>query len=265
MVDQTSNEQAAVENREASKIKRVGQTCVSMFVVFVISLLSFGKAPFAKVTGTDGSRVNFNLISCLGVAMGVFAFIFVLTNFKRILRLMTMKKVLGLIGWFGLIVHAILALLLPLSYGAGTPAAVGTAGNQLLAQSGPEEWIVDGKAYKIASTYYLRLPEGFQYTIEYPYRFSQTDRNMDDDRALAAVFPLMKHAYTNGLHTRASVTKIGQGALVPSRIGVTLFEKDGGNTRGYRVALSLDQIKKRIEQESASRSTMPSDPMGGSR
>lgn len=252
MTEQMPSEQVAVDNKEALKTKRAGQTCITLFVVFVISLLSFGKAPLARVASSDGSRVNFNLISCLGIAMGVFAFVFLLAGFRRVLRLATAKKVLGLIGCFGLILHTILALFLPLSYGAGTPAAVGTAGNQPLAQSGPEEWIVEGKACRIASTYYLRLPEGFQYTIEYSYRFSQDDGSMDDDRALALVFPLMKHAYTNGLHTRASVYKLGQGAITPSRIGVTLFEKDGGSTRVYRVALSLDQVKKRIEQESDS-------------
>lgn len=257
MNQQTSNERAAVDRREASRIRRAGRTCITLFVVFLISVLSFGKAPFHTVTGTEGSRVNFDLISCLGVAMGIFAFIFLLLSFKRILRLSTARKVLGLIGGFGLIAHTILALFLPLSYGAGAAQPVGTAGNQPFAQSGSEEWVIDGKTYCISSTYYLRLPEGFQFTIEYPYRFVQADTHMNDERALEIVFPMMKHAYRSNLYKRTSVTKLGQGQLVPSRIGVVLFERRGGSSRGYRVALSLDQIRERIEQDVPPGSTMP--------
>ncbi len=265
MAEQILKDQTPVDNREASKIKRMGQTCTTFFVVFLISLLSFGKAPFAKIGSTEVSRVHFNIISCFGVAIGFFAFIFLLTSFRRVLRLATTKKVFGIIGCSGLILHTILALFLPLSYAVGTTQTVGTAGNQALAQGGAEEWVVDSRSYKIASTYYLRLPEGLQYTIEYPYQFSQSDGSMDDERALEIVFPLIKHAYANDLYKGASVARVGQGVLVPSRIGVTLFEKHGEKTRGYRVALNLDQIKKRIKQESASGFTTPSDPIGGLR
>jgi hypothetical protein len=249
MNEPTSNAQATVECREASNMKRIGQTAIALFVLFVISLLSFGKAPFDKVTDVEGYRVNFNLISGLGVLWGVVAFVFLLVRFKRVLRLPTPKKALGLIGGFGLIAHTIFALFLPLSYSFGPAQGIRTGGRQPLAQSGSEEWVIDGRTYNIASTYYLRLPEGFQFTIEYSHRFSQAVEHMNDERALKIVLPLMKHAYRNNLYKRASVTKLGQGVLTPSRIGVVLFEKRGPKVGGYRVALSLDEIRKRIERD----------------
>jgi hypothetical protein len=255
MAEPIPSEQAAVDNKEARKAKRAGQTCITFFVVFVISLLSFGKRPIETVSGTSGSGGNLNLISTLGIVMGVFALIFLLAGFKRILRLATTKKVLGLIGCFGLIVHTLLALVSPLSYGAVAP--VGTAGFHPIAQSGSEEWVEDGKTYKIASTYFLQLPQGFQFTINYPYPFTQADANMDDNRALAIVFPIIKHAYTSGLYTRYTVAKLGEGPLVPTRIGVVLYEEAGQGARGHRIGLSLDQIKKMIEQESAAQPGKP--------
>jgi len=264
MSEPTTDEQrVAADFRKASKTARVGQTCITLFVMFVISLLAFGKAPLARIVGTKGSRLNFDLISCLGVAGGALALIFLLTGFKKVLRLPTAKKVLGLIGAVGLIAHAALALFSPLSYGAGTPQAVGTAGHQPLAQHGPEQWIIDGKTCKIASTYYLRLPAGLQYTIQYAHRFTPAETKMNDARALETAWPLIKHAYAHGLYKRASITKVGQGAMSPSRIGVTLFERQGDKTRGYGVALDFDQIKERIERESAP-APAGSQPVGAS-
>lgn len=264
MDERTSNEQTPADCREASVMKQAGQVSIFLFVIFVISLLSFGKAPLNKITGTNSSSVNFNLISCLGVGFGVFAFFFLLVRFKTILRIETATKVLGLIGGFGLITHTILAIFLPLSYqlgaGFGSARPTGSAGFQPMAQSGAEEWVIDGKTYRISSTYYLRLSEGFQFTIGYPHQFNQGLDNMNKERALKIVFPLMKHAYRNNLHERASVTKLGQGKLTPSRIGVVLFDKQGGKASGFKVALSLDQIKKRISQAPPAGSATPSDP-----
>ena len=72
----------------------------------------------------------------------------------------------------------------------------------------------------------------------------------------------MKHAYVKGLYKRETITKNGQGVIEPSRIGVALFEKRGGDVQAYKVGLSLDQIEKRIEQASAPTSTSTSDAAG---
>ncbi len=237
MAEQIQDDQTETNVKETLKIKRTGQTCITFFVVFVICLISFGKTPLVKIVGKDGYSVNFDFPSCLGIAMGVFALIFLLLNFRKVMELSKARKILGLIGCTGLILHAALAIFMPLSYGAGenqTP-------NNPLAINGAEQWVIDGKTYNIELTCYLRLGEGLQYTIEYPYQFTQADANMDNQRALDIAFPLMKHAYTNDLHSRITITKIGDGKLTPSRIGVVLYETGAGKAQGYRVALSLDQ------------------------
>lgn len=259
---QDQHAQTSQDEKQSAKIKRAGYSCITLFVVFVIVLLSFGKAPLTRTAGEGGSRVNFNLISCLGIGVGVYAVFFLLLNFQTLLRLPAAKKVLGLIGTFGLIAHSLVAVLMPLSHGGGG-TAVGTAGNAPLAREGPQQWRIDGQVYRVESTYYLRLPEGLQYTIEYPWQFRSADGPMDDRRALQIAFPLMKHAYEKGLYKRASIAKLGKGKMKPSRIGATLFQRRGEKVRGYRVALSLAEIQKRIEQGSASTSTAPAtEPFG---
>ena len=71
---------------------------------------------------------------------------------------------------------------------------------------------------------------------------------MDNERALPIVFPLMKHAYEKGLYKRTYLAKLGEGALHPTRIGVTLLERRGPErVQGYRIGLSVEQIRERIE------------------
>jgi hypothetical protein len=257
MTAETSVEQTTAQAKEARKSKRAGQSCITLFVVavIVVAMMSFGKVPFVMSGGSDGSRLDFDLASCLGILMGFYAMLFMLTNIRRILSLPTARKVLGLIGGLGLIAHTVIALAAPLSYGVGTAGPVGSGGYMSIGRSGAEQWVVDGNTYAIASTYYLHLPQGLQYTIEYPVKLGASLESMNDKRALGIAFPLIKHAYVNGLYERLKVTKAGQGAVVPSRIGVTLVEWQEGNARGYRVAMSLNQIKKRIEQEAAANST----------
>lgn len=253
MIYEAAPEQAVADRREASRAKRVGQTCITLFVVFVVSLLSFGKPPVGRAMGVRGSGINLDLFSCLGVGMGIFALVFMLLSFKRIMRLSALRKILGMIGGAGLITHTILALFFPLSYGGSTVELAERTANRLVLQAESEEWVIDGKTYSISSSYYLQLPEGLQFTIEYPYQFGSGDRNMDDARALEIAFPMMRHAYSNDLYKRSSVTKLGEGKMIPSRIGVVLYEKQGGGTRGYRIALSLSQIRERMERETLER------------
>ena len=119
---------------------------------------------------------------------------------------------------------------------------------------------IDGRTYRVAGSHYLMLPAGLQYTIEYPCRFRSSDGPMNDERALEIVFPLMKHAYQRGLHRRRTVTKVGRGPVAPSRIGVVLFTRQGQRVQGYRVALTLGEIKRRIAQGSASTRKVNSRP-----
>ena len=232
---------------QTSVIKRAGGSCITLFVVFVIVLFAFGKSPVNRITGDGDSRINFNMISCLGIALGFYALFFIPIRLRTILKLTTAKKVLGLIGGIGLIIHSVIAIAMPLSYGTA-PQPVGTSGNQPMARSGPERWQIDGNRYRIESTYHLNVSGGLQYTIEYPWKFKIPIAEMNDARALEIVFPLMKHAYEKGFYKRLKISKLGKGNMAVSRIGVTLFERRGKEVGGYKVALSLDEIKSRIEQ-----------------
>ena len=218
MEPQASGSQPAGDAKEAVRAKRAGGSCITLFVVFLISLLSFGHAPWNTVAEGQGGRLNFNLISCLGVVIAIYGVIFLATGLKRVLRLTTAKKVMGLVGGAGLAVHLVLALFLPLNSAPTGPA--GTGGNTVLGQSGPEQWTVDGKTYEIASTYYLALPDGLQYTIEFPYQFTQADGQMNDQQAIGIVYPLMKHAVQSGAFQRMQIRKLGEGSADPTRIGV---------------------------------------------
>ncbi|MFA6134112.1 MAG: Yip1 family protein [Phycisphaerae bacterium] len=244
MESETTETLPTVDAKEAMKARRAGGSCITLFVVFLVTLLSFGKAPWGITAGEHGRRLDFNLISCLGVVVGIYGIIFLATGLKRVLRLSSAKKVLGLVGGIGLAVHLVLALFSPLNYGLAKPA--GTGGNGVLGQTGPEQWTIDGKTYHVSSTYYLTLQDGLQYTIEYPYQFTAADGQMDDKHAIDIAFPLMKYAVQSG--TYRHMHKVDEGPVDPPQIGVALVEQAQGGARGYRVSLSVAEIKRRIEQ-----------------
>jgi len=121
-----------------------------------------------------------------------------------------------------------------------------TAGHVPMARTGAESWIIDGREYRVSSTYFLGLPEGIQFTIDYPYEFSGALAEFTAERALDVALPLIRHAYAEQLHRRARFEKAGSGVAEPYAIGVVLLEKDGPAERGYRVRLTLDEIRTRI-------------------
>ena len=236
--------------KKPRSVRLAGQNCIVMFVVFLPVLFSFGQAFAGWTQGSSGRVTNFNVLSSVGIACGVYAAVFLPLRWRTIMTLSPVKKVLGLIGGFGLILHTLLAMLFPLppllTVGAGPGGAGGRAP---MGRQGSEVWKIDGKTYQVAGTYCLKLPEGFQFTIEYPWQFGDfKNKKMDDARAIEIAFPLMKHAYEKELYKRLTITSVRRGRIAPTRIGVVLFEKADGGTRGYRVARSLDYIKKRIER-----------------
>jgi hypothetical protein len=124
-----------------------------------------------------------------------------------------------------------------------------TAGHNPMAISGPETWTIGGKNHHVQATYYLALPEGLQYTIDYqlPPDIALPSQN---EPALAIAFPLMRHAFENNLHKRSTISKAGVGDLAPTRIGVALYHVEGLHRRGFAVALSTAEIQGRIASES---------------
>ncbi len=100
------------ENKSEDKqAKRAGQTCITLFVVFVVSLLAFTRPPAESVTGDNGYMLQFDLLSSLGVAGGIGAAFFLLFQFRAIMRTQPTRKVLGLVGAVGLLVHTAVAIL----------------------------------------------------------------------------------------------------------------------------------------------------------
>jgi hypothetical protein len=112
-----------------------------------------------------------------------------------------------------------------------------------MSATGPESWLIDGRNVPIASTYYLALPEGLQFTIETP---TEKIPYVESD-ALDEAWPLMKYAFEKGIYTRATVHAVGKGDVAPGRIGVAFFKKEGLETKGMRVALSIGAIEVRLK------------------
>ena len=111
-----------------------------------------------------------------------------------------------------------------------------------MAQAGPETWTVEGTRYPIASTYYLALPEGLQYTIDYEAPATLDLAQLTDARAFEAVAFLMRHAASARLYER-QVIRDASGNIVPVKmIGVSIFSKSGILTGGYRVSRPLEQL-----------------------
>jgi hypothetical protein len=140
------------------------------------------------------------------------------------------------------------SLLVVLSLGGcfvrcGGPPVSGAAGFNPIAPLGSETWDIDGTPHQVAATYYLHLPEGFQFTIEVPVSGTPPT---DEAAALVQAWPYMRYAYETKRHLRTTVSKVGDGQLSTDRIGVALFQRDGVATRAYRVSLPVQEIEDRV-------------------
>lgn len=121
-----------------------------------------------------------------------------------------------------------------------------TGGHAPMAKAGPESWLIHGTQYRVAATYYLALPEGMQYTIEYEVPNAKQLDGMTEAAAYEMAFPLMRYAHEHDSYKRTSIEQLGKGMRQVSRIGVSLFAHAAGGTRGYRVTRSLSEIRARI-------------------
>lgn len=123
----------------------------------------------------------------------------------------------------------------------------GSPGFSPMAQTGPLDWTIDGKKIKIENTYYLALPKGVQYTIEYAVPPEIKLEGISDEEAFEIAFPLMAYAYKNNLHKKSKITKFGTGKVEPTLIGVALMKKEGIRTSGYRVSRPLQEVAKKLD------------------
>jgi len=137
----------------------------------------------------------------------------------------------------------------------------GTAGgtNSVpIAVGGPRVLLYDGEVYEILTTYYLDLPEGLQYTMEYAAPAKIVVDGITDAEAYRVTRPLMRGAWEQGWHAQTRITQVGAGARRVDRIGVVLYP-NGTRTRGYRVARSLASIAAEVRSSGGS-STGSSEP-----
>jgi hypothetical protein len=122
-----------------------------------------------------------------------------------------------------------------------------------LAAAGPETWTIEGKSWRIESTYYLALPEGLQFTLDVPVeKVPELEAT-----ALEQAWPVIRHVYVEKIYLRARVSAFGADNLEATRIGVSFFRKEGMRTHGMRVAMSVGEIRDRLQSEGA--------PSGGAR
>jgi len=141
-----------------------------------------------------------------------------------------------------LVLSTLLACRCESSPGAGGGAAP-------MARGGATTWNIDGKDYAVQDTYFLVLPEGLQFTIEYEVPPGIDPTQLTDEQAYEVAFPLMKHAYDERLYQRTAVNRVGSGKQDVRRIGVALFVRGmAGSSRGHRVVRSLEDIARRASQ-----------------
>ena len=118
------------------------------------------------------------------------------------------------------------------------------AGGHPMGRSGPEQWTVEGQRYAISDTYVLALPEGMQYTIEYPYDppDGSPPRPRTVPNALRVACPLMRDALATGRYKTKDVNRVGHGKVVPDHIGVVIFERTKTGSSGFRMGLAISDI-----------------------
>jgi hypothetical protein len=120
---------------------------------------------------------------------------------------------------------------------------------QGMAQSGPEDWSIDGRTYHVNRSYYVR--EGSAevvYVVEYQVADKAVLFGVDDERALKLAWPIMKYAYESRAYERAQFDALRGRAPAMTRIGVDLVAKDGGHLTSYRVVQSVGEIVSRSKE-----------------
>jgi len=231
------------EQTDEPGARNARRNCIIMLVLCGVVAISFGTAPVTTWDDGESIKVYFNFISLLGLAGGVFAAVYLALRIRVVLRLSIPLRAAGLLAGAFLIVHSVLAISAPRSAGIGGP---GRGEDVAIDSSGPHLWQVAGRARDIEVTYYLSMADGLQYTIVYLLTGADGLARMHPDRALATAWPLIKHAYENGLYKRAKPAKLGRSEMAVSRIGVVLLHHEGKQVKGIRARMTLDEIKERI-------------------
>jgi hypothetical protein len=214
----------------------------------MLGLVSFGRAPLSFSHGDAGMYFRIQLLPIISWIGAIYAVIFMIRQWKVIVHAPATAKVLGVLGSLILVGNALCSILFLSLVLLGTlpPGGAATTGGRApMVETGDETWVIDGVEYPINSTYFLDLNGEFQYTIEYQYPGAANIHS--EDEALKVAFPIMAHAYTNKRYDRFTA-RVGADRVKATRIGVALFERKGIQSRGYRVALTLNEIETRLKE-----------------
>ena len=109
-----------------------------------------------------------------------------------------------------------------------------------IAASGPQVLAFRGNVYNVITTYFLRFPEGLQFTIEYQVPAGVDIVGMTDEQAYEVAYPLMRGALDQGWHRRAKVEGIDDPTV--SRIGMVLYT-DESRARARRLARDVKIVE----------------------
>jgi len=137
---------------------------------------------------------------------------------------------------------ALLALIPLLALGCRKKSATEGIDGTPIAPSGSQVLAFRGKVYNVIDTYYLRYPEGLQFTIEYQVPSSVDIVGMTDEQAYEVAYPLMRGALEQGWHRRAKPEELGRPTPAVSRIGIALYA-DESHTRGRRLVRDIKTVE----------------------
>jgi hypothetical protein len=234
--------------------RRPYATCIILFFMSIVGLATFGQFPIVWSYGDASHIYRILLLPAITWICALWSVIYLARRWTAFKHLPVVVKVLGGLGSLSLIGNMFIsiAMFALVMLGFVKPAGIATAGGKVtIAQTNPEVWVIDGREYRINSTYYLSFGSGLQYTIEFEHSAATTIH--DDDKALEIVFPIIAHAYRNKLYERIRIHNSNNN-IKPDRIGVAIFKLIGIESRGYRVAMTFDEIKSRLSE-----STKPTD------
>jgi len=235
-----------------------GYSATAIFVVFLITLLGFGRRPVTRTPGDGAGSVQIDLISCLGVAVGAYAVIFLALNLRKIFGLPLWKKAIGLIGVAGLTVHVVLALLVP-SLLSGEPLLVQAHRGRAMWRQGTQVWKTSVWSYKIRSTYHLIGDEGLRYAIEYAWPLDVPLSEASPEQLKAVTLPLMICAYGRSEWQARGVTVSGERRT--THFEVVLYEAQGGGFHCRNVSRGVEEIRRCGQAQAAAQSAAAAGPL----
>ncbi len=106
---------------------------------------------------------------------------------------------------------------------------------------GPQVLAFRGNVYNIIATYYLKFPDGLQYTMEYQVPASVEVIDVTEEQAYELAYPLMRGALEQHWHERTKIERIGGPTPDVTRIGMVLYTHES-RSRGRRLSKDIKTV-----------------------